>query len=166
MTLWEELRMVLILLAVAGTAGIAARLLFRSKLSRLRRFLKGSSQHIRWPHYAVVAAFFFLYAALAWHWRCPVLAALFACLGFLQLLAMGLSIRRHRSQWSIKTLLRITTLVAVSCSLLSWQGWPMVTLLMTLLGGAALWVSLAALFRWWVFTSLNESEDNDDGTSS
>ena len=146
----EDLRMVLLLLAVAVPIGIAARLFFRFRLRGVSHALKDCAQWIRWPYYAMGAAFFLLFAAAEWHWHRPAFAGLFACFGLLQFVAMARSIWKHRSQWSINTLLVITFIVAVACSLLSWWGWPMVPVLLALSGGGILWLFLVALLKWWL----------------
>lgn len=116
---------------------------------------RDSRPQSRWPDHAVIAAVFFLIAAFGWHsarYRFALVLAiwvLWVCGGLVQVVLMVRSIRQHRSQWSIRTLLLITLIVAVACSLLTWQGWRMVPILIGVLLGAMLLRSAAPQLKSW-----------------
>ena len=120
MAISEEIWEVLILVGICLPIGLVGGMLVRRKFPKRARDYQEYSQSVRWPYFAVGAAFFFFLAAM----RRDHLGflALFASFGAMQVVAMLSSIWRHRSQWSIGMLLALTLLVAVSCSLFSWWG--------------------------------------------
>ena len=105
-------------------------------------------RRVRWNNWSVLvpfAVFYSLLAAIEWHCDYRVLAVFTACIALVMLVFVAYAIRRARSQWSIKTLLLITFVMAASCGLLNWQGWPMLPILMVLL---SLVVLLRTIVLW------------------
>ena len=119
---------------------------------------------VRWSSLRVLVPLLFFHllcAAALWHWISRVSAVISGCCALAVLVLMVYCIRRDRYQWTIKTLLLITFLTAVSCGLLRWQGWAMVPVLLVFLSLAVLWQAIIL----WHRSRPNKASDDIEGES-
>ncbi|NQU23184.1 MAG: hypothetical protein HQ567_18045 [Candidatus Nealsonbacteria bacterium] len=142
----DEVRDILILLGICLPIGLVAGMLTRRKYPAGARAYGEYSQTVRWPIFALGAAFF-LFCAAARRDHAGFFAA-FVFFGAMQVVAMLFAIWRHRSQWSIRMLLALTLLVAVSCSLFRWWGWPILPVFVVATCVAGLIGMTTELIRW------------------
>jgi len=155
MTLSEDFNQLLIIIAIALPIGLVSRILARLRFAKFSREYASYSRSVRWPLYAVAAALFFFLAA-ACRDR-PAFAAYFVCFGLMEVVVMILTIWRQRAQWSIHTLLLITLIVALVCSLLRCLGWTALPLL-TVAGGAGFMIMATAEWLGWLSRANKEPE--------
>ena len=162
---WGHLCVVLIITVVSVLIAVAIGFLVRSRLPKASHVWKETvEKQIRWPFHVMGFAFFVLCAAGLWYDESPAIALYFGCFALMQLVVTVWSVRRHRSQWSIKTLLLITLIVAIACSLIGWQGLPMVGVLIAVTGGGIVLLFLSALLRSCLIRPLDPPEDDHEGS--
>ena len=144
----ENLRMLLIVLGVSVPIGLGARLYFHRRHPRATRAWAEYNRSLKWPVYALGTGLF-VFAAAAMMDDNPYLTGVFVLCGGFQAVAMVASIYRHRSQWTVRTLLVAAVVVAVVCSLILSVGRPILPVLAgTCVVGILGLGGLAGVRRW------------------
>jgi hypothetical protein len=144
---WENFRLCLIIVGVVLPVAAAAAFVVRIEFPAVGCRWAGFPESVRWPFHAVGVAFFLLLAAAELSYDSP-LTLLFAFLALMEMTAVAQTIRRHRSQWTLRTLIGVTSLAAVVCSLATWGGQPMLLVLAAAAAVALLAILLAEALRW------------------
>ncbi len=158
----HDLYVVVFVLGISTLVVLAAAVLIWLMYPKSGGSWKVFAESLPWQVCGLQATCFFLYAAASWDR--PTSAAMFV--GLWAVVCTIMIIRRHRAQWSLQTLFVITLVVAISCSLLRWQGRPALLLLLAVSWVAMLGIVLVSWLGWCRTPKpADQSEDSDDNTN-